>query len=224
LQLRTMALMTDGAACREAATAVDCAGDVSVDLGEGFALLQVERRMRETPVSAHVRGLFFNLALDAVAARSPELEAVWRWTMGSSRQVPFRFVPTRECIRAQATAAVLLEPKNPGQALREMWAAAPSSSRLLRAVGFLRSLVSNDPWAALAWLERNRGIMCDYGAWRVERTGPCSAIFHYLDEYIWIEHAHRGGVEGTLSRCGVSPVVSVDLDGAYDGRLRIRWD
>jgi hypothetical protein len=105
-----------------------------------------------------------------------------------------------------------------------MWAATPKLSSLIRAEGFIRYLTRRKPEQALTWLAQNRKMMCDYGAWRVDLTGERSAVFHYEDEYTWIEHAHRGGVEGTLQRCGVTPFVTVELDSPYDGRLLIRWD
>ncbi|MBX3126811.1 MAG: hypothetical protein KF718_08830 [Polyangiaceae bacterium] len=51
-----------------------------------------------------------------------------------------------------------------------------------------------------------------------------SAVVHYHDEFTWLEHCHAGGVEGTLRRCGVSPTVTAQLDGASSGRLLISWD
>lgn len=196
---------------------------LTVELAEGYAALGVEQRLRDTPSTAHVRGLFFRLAEQALEARSKDLHAAWRAEVDAPRRWPFRFYPTRDCIREQALAAVLLRPDDPGEAIREMWAATPRLSRLLRADRFVRYLTGSDPTRALAWLERNRDMMVDFGGWRVEFTGPDSATFHYLDEYIWIEHAHRGGVEGTLSRCGVTATVTPELDTPYSGRLLIQW-
>lgn len=186
-------------------------------------MLGVEERLHDTPEQAHVRGLFFRLAEQAARDRGPDLLAAWRAAVGARFRWPFRMYPARECIREQAVAAVMLDPDDPARALREMWATTPRLSGLIRADRFIDYLTGRDPHKALTWLERNRAMMCDYGAWRVDFTGPASATFHYFDEYIWIEHAHRGGVEGTLSRCGVSPIVSVELDSPYRGRLQIRW-
>lgn len=80
------------------------------------------------------------------------------------------------------------------------------------------------PEEALSWLSQNRKMMCDYGSWQVDLSSARSAVFYYDNEYTWIEHAHRGGVEGTLQRCGVTPTVTVELESMYSGRLLIRWD
>jgi uncharacterized protein (TIGR02265 family) len=198
--------------------------ELVVDLEPGFAALDLERRLAETPTSAHSRGLFFRLAEQAVAERSPELAAAWRAATGYRSRWAFRMYPTRDFIREQAVAAVLLEPDDPGKALRAMWRVTPRLSPLIRADGFMRYMTGSDPMRALTWVARNRRMMCDYGDWRVEPTGSHSAILHIESEYTWIEHCHVAGAEGTLERCGVSPSVTAELDGLYSGKLRIRWE
>lgn len=185
--------------------------DLTVDLKPGFELLDLERRLADTPRDAHVRGLFFRLAEQALSDRSSDLMATWRAASGARLRWPFKMYSTREFIREQAIAAVLLDPSNPTHEIHKMWAATPKLSSLIRA-------------QALTWLSQNRKMMCDYGAWHVDLTSARSAVFHYEHEYTWIEHAHRGGVEGTLERCGVTPVVTVEMDSLYAGRLLIRWD
>jgi uncharacterized protein (TIGR02265 family) len=197
---------------------------LTIDLEAGFRLLTLEERLRDTPQNANVRGLFYRLAEQAVAERSQELLSSWRVMSGAKSRWPFKMYSARDFIREQAIAAVLLDPTDPGAALRGMWTTTPKFSSLIQADGFIRYLTGRKPEQALTWLSQNRKMMCDYGDWRVELTGVKTAIFHYEDEYTWIEHAHRGGVEGSLSRCGVSPYVTVRLDSPYCGRLEIRWD
>lgn len=197
---------------------------LTVDLGPGFAALGAERRVRDTPPGAHIRGLFFRLAEQALAARSRELVRVWRAAAGARSRWPFNMYSARDFIREQAVAAVLLNPADPGAALREMWRGTPALSPLIRAERFMKHLLGRDPMRALTWLERHRRMMCDYGDWWVVPTGTRGAVFHYHDEYTWIEHCHVGGVEGTLVRCGVSPSVTVELDSPYRGKLVIRWE
>lgn len=197
---------------------------LTVDLGPGFAALGVERRLRDTPAGAHVRGLFFRLAEQALAARSGELVLAWRAATGAHSRWAFKLYSARDFIREQAVAAVLLDPSDPGAALRAMWRSTPALAPLIRAERFMRHLVGRDPTRALTWLARHRRMMCDYGDWWLVPTGSHGAVFHHHDEYTWIEHCHVGGVEGTLLRCGVSPSVAVELDSDYRGRLLIRWE
>lgn len=194
-----------------------------MDLGACFERLELERRLRETPSDAQIRGWFFRLAEQAVAQHGRDLRGVWRAATGARSRWPFRLYSAREFMREQATAAALIDPTNPGTALRHMWQETPRLSSIVSGNGFIRYLTAGDPMRALTWLESNRSMMCNYGDWWVVPTGLHSAVFHYRDEYTWIEHCHVGGVEGTLQRCGVSPVISVELDSAYSGRLRIQW-
>lgn len=196
---------------------------VTVDLERGFSALGVEQRLADTPPTAQIRGLFFRLAEQAVAERSKELLVVWRAASAARPRWPFLMYSARDFIREQAVAATLLNPVDPGAALREMWRVTPRLSPAIRAEGFMRYLTRNEPMRALTWLSSNRRMMCNYGDWWVVPTGSNSAVFHYRDEYTWIEHCHVGGVEGTLTRCGVSPAVSVELDSPYCGKLLIRW-
>lgn len=196
---------------------------LTVDLERGFALLALETRLADTPPTAQTRGLFFRLAEQAVAERSSEIAAVWRAASGARSRWPFRMYSTRDFMRELAIAAVLLDRADPAAALRRIWATTPKLSSVIRAAGFIRYLSGNEPMQALTWLERNRGMMCNYGDWWVVPTGMNSATFHYADEYTWLEHCHVGGIEGTLRRCGVSPIVTPELDSPYRGRLLIRW-
>ncbi len=202
---------------------VDKRSQLIVDVEPGLEKLGVNQRLADTPAEAHVRGLFFRLAEQALHRRSHSLVRAWTAIVGRTSRWPFKFYPTRDCIREQAIAAILLNETDPAEALRDMWAQTPEFSPLLRADRFMAILTGREPVRALKWLERNRGMMCDYGGWRTEFPNDGSAIFHYSDEYIWIESAHRGGVEGTLARCGVSAIVTPELDTAYSGRLRIAW-
>lgn len=196
---------------------------LTVDLEHGLEALELEKRLADTPSQAHTRGLFFRLAEQALAERSKELVTVWRAASGARSRWPFLMYPTRDFLREQAVAAVLLDAADPCGALRRMWASTPKLSPLIRAEGFMRYLTGNQPMRALTWLGANRSMMCDYGDWWVVPTGTHSALFHYQDEYTWIEHCHLGGVQGTLRRCGVSPVITAELETPYRGKLLIRW-
>ena len=180
--------------------------------------------MADAPAHARVRGLFFQLAEQAVQARSPELLAVWRAVSGARSRWPFLMYPLRAFIREQAVAAVLLDEEDPGGALARMWRVTPRLSPLIRAEAFMRYLAKRKPEEALTWLGQNRRMMVDYGEWRVEMTGPRSAALYFVDEYVWMEHSQVGGLTGTLERCGVSPVVTAELDTPYCGRLMARWE
>lgn len=203
---------------------VDAASALVVDVSSGLAALGLAQRLSDCPPSACIRGLFYRMAEQALAERSSHLVTVWRAASGARSRWPFKMYPAREFLREQAVAAVLLDPADPGEALRKMWQATPKLSPLIRAERFMRYLQGSEPMQALAWLEQNRRMMNNYGDWWVVPNGTNAATFHHRDEYTWIQHCHVGGVEGTLRRCGVSPVVTYELDSPYCGRVHMRWD
>lgn len=197
---------------------------LTVDLERGFDVLGVPRRLVDVPPEAQVRGLFFRLAEQAVAERSSDLLATWRVASGARDRWAVKMYAARDFIREQAVAAILLDPDDPGSALRRMWMSTTRLSPLINAEGFIRYLLRSKPDAALRWVASNRTMMCNFGRWRVEFPEPGHAVFHLKDEYVWIEHAQAAGAEGTLLRCGVSPSVTAELDSPYSGRLRITWN
>lgn len=194
-----------------------------MELGPGLTQLGLEQRLADAPAGAQVRGLFFKLAEQALQEGSPDLLVVWRTLVGARSRWPFSMYPLRDFIREQAVAAVLLDHADPGGALFRMWRVTPRLSPLIRAEAFMRYLTKQEPQRALAWLSANRRMMCDHGEWRFEPTGPRGGILHFVDEYVWLEHAQLGGLTGTLDRCGVSPSISIELDGPYSGRLVASW-
>jgi hypothetical protein len=85
------------------------------------------------------------------------------------------------------------------------------------------SLLSASPFDAMRWLEMQRDMFLGYGGWRVERRDEHYFVVHYFDEYIWIDSAHKGGVEGLLEACNATGALEVDLDTPFNGRIHVRW-
>ena len=197
---------------------------LAIDLESAYARLDLETRLLDTPPTAEIRGLFFN-AIERAAARHGRgtLEA-WRRECRPSRRWPFRSYNMRDYLRELAAAAVLIDPESPNEAIRTIWRGAPEEAPSIRAEKFVRYLMGKDPMRAFRWLGNNRSLFCNYGDWRVEQVGPAHALFHFWDEYLWIETAHRGGAEGALRTFGARGEVTAELSSAYEGRLHIKWD
>jgi len=194
-----------------------------ITLEEGMHRLDLEQRVRDAPKDAHVRGMFYQMVVGVLESHSHDLLQAWRSLARPPRRWAVRFYSLRDFLREQALAAVLLDPSDPHRALRQIWRGTPDLYPNLHPARFAEYLARGDPVRVLRWLERNRGVMVDYGGWRVDVTGPRAATFSYFDEFVWIEHAQAGGVEGTLARCGLSCSIEPELSSAYLGRLHIRW-
>jgi uncharacterized protein (TIGR02265 family) len=194
---------------------------VSVDLASVAASLDLERRLRSVPSSACSRGIFFNMLRQDLDRRNllalPEVRRLLNVPRKS-----YRFYPTRELLEVYALGGALVD-SDPREGMRHLFTdTANYFSNTWYGAAFARFL-NPDPASALAYIERSREHVANYGRWRLERRGPGHAILHMFDEYFWIEAAQRGGCEGLLVACGVTGEVHAELDSEFDGRLDIRW-
>ncbi len=194
---------------------------VSVDLARASASLDLERRLRDVPSSARTRGIFFNMLRDDLDRRNllavPEAQRLL-----SVPRKSYRFYSTRELLESYALGGALVD-SNPREGMRQLFTGtAEYFSSTWYGAAFARFL-KPDPASALAYIERSREHVANYGRWRLERRALGHAILHMFDEYFWIEAAQRGGCEGLLLACGVTGEVHAELDSDFDGRLDIRW-
>lgn len=194
----------------------------AIDLVAVRDVLELDRRLRETPSTARSRGVFFNQLREDLRRRGllgvRELRKLFEEPRKS-----WELYPTRELIEAYGIAGSLLDP-DPLQGIRQLFTTAPryfSSTWYGRT--FVRVLKPN-PGKLLDYIERSREHVANYGRWRVEHRSPTHAIVHMIDEYFWIEAAQLGGCEGALLACGVTGSVEAHLDSAYTGRLDVRWE
>ena len=194
---------------------------VSVDLGAAAKQIGLSARLAAIPATAKSRGIFFNMLRDDLSRRGllgiPEISRL----LAKPRR-SYAFYPTRELVEVYGVAGAVLDP-DPLEGVRQLFAGTAtyfSSTWYGRA--FARYL-RPDPRSALAWIERSREFVANYGRWRLEIRAPEHAVFHMFDEYFWIEAAQRGGCQGMLRACGVEGEVVAELDDMFVGRLDIRW-
>jgi uncharacterized protein (TIGR02265 family) len=194
----------------------------TVDLRQVRATLDLDRRLGLVPASAHVRGFFFKQTADEVARHGPGAVVAHRRLSPVKSTWFFRMYPVGAYLEDVAAAAAVLSPHDPPAAVRAIWSNGPRYAPLFNASRFL-GLLGGDVASAAHWLETHRSYFADYGRWRMERLEDRYFIMHYFNEWIWVESAHRGGMEGLLQACGLRGTVEVDLDSPFDGRLHVRW-
>jgi len=183
--------------------------------------LDLERRLHETPPSACVRGVFFNMIADELKRRG-KVEDARQVRGGAPRRRIHALYPVSEFLVESALAAPFID-DDANEAVRQMWSGAAlyfAASWLGRA---FQRFIRPDPAAALDWIENGREHSCNYGQWRCEHLERNHVVLHMYDEYIWIGSAHRGGCEGLLAACGVKGVVTPSLESRFRGRLDVRW-
>lgn len=175
-------------------------------------------------MGAVVRGIWFSMAADHVRRIGRAESLAWQRVVYGRRRLPFLSYPLREYIEELATAAAIVHPNDPGEGMREIWRDAAST---YVATPFGRSLVrlfKPNPLRPLEWLAAHRDHFCNYGTWRVVRHADHYVTMEMHDEFIWLQHAHRGGAEGLLAACGVSGTVEPEQSGPYEGRIHVRWE
>jgi len=195
----------------------------ALDIHSARDQLGLPRRIRDVPLTSNVRGVWFSMAADCVRKLGRPEAAAWERMVPQRRRLPFLSYSLREYLEELATAGAIIDPKHPGEGVRHIWRQATSQ---YLATPFGRSLLRMlkiDPHKYLMWLCAHRDHFCNYGNWSVTMREPGYSVLEITGEYIWIEHAMRGGAEGMVAAFGVEGVVEPELTGPYDGRLHVRW-
>jgi uncharacterized protein (TIGR02265 family) len=194
----------------------------TVDLDYVRHALDLDRRLAEVPAQAQVRGWCFKQTADAVARHGRAAVAVYRRLTPVKSTWFFLMYSVRDYLEDAAAGAAAINPADPHQAVREMWRGAPRYAPLFNHQRFLALLKATPP-DVIRHLEGQRDMFFNYGAWRLERLEERHFVMHYFDEYIWIESAHRGGIEGILQACSASGTTEPHLDSPFNGRIHVRW-
>jgi uncharacterized protein (TIGR02265 family) len=185
------------------------------------SVLDLDQRVRAVPANAAVRGVFFNMARDALRRRGLEAAAERIETLRAPRR-SYLFYPVADMLVAYASAGALIA-EDPREGMR---AILLDGSRYFAASWFGRSLqrfLGANPEPAIRWLAHSRDHLANYGDWRVEVRRPGYVVVLMVEEYIWIDPWHRAGCEGLLTACGVKGDVQSELDRPFQGRLHVRW-
>lgn len=196
---------------------------LTLDLQVARRSLDLDARLRSVPASAEVRGVWFRMHADAVARLGAPAVETWRKAAHPRSRWFFRMYDVRSYLEELAVTGAIIDPSDPGRGIRAIWRGATSQAPIFHVTSYLEMMLRPEPIAALRWLERHRDIFCSYGKWHFEERSPGHVVMHFFDEYIWIDTAHRGGVEGFLDACGIDGQVEPDLDSTFNGRLHVTW-
>jgi uncharacterized protein (TIGR02265 family) len=198
------------------------ASRTAVDVDRVRQVLDLDRRLREIPSAAKIRGFIFQMTGDEVATHGPAALATYRRLSPIKAAWFFRTYSVRDYLEDVAAGAAAIDPADPKGAVRRIWRNMPRYAPLFDAGTFL-SLVKASPLNAVRWVESHRDWFYQYGRWRLEERGERFFTMHYFDEYLWLDACHRGGVEGLLDACRARGTVDVDLYSPFDGRIDVHW-
>ena len=194
-------------------------------LRECFAHSDLEWRLSQIPATAMCRGAFFNMLDERAALLSRDTQAAYRAFFRVTRFVPFRMYPvsdylTRMAILCQVHwgAGQVYEGMRTIQASAfDAWARTLLGRAALAVIdpsldGVLRMIER-------AYASRTLNNHADF---RVIRVSEREVVTRFENEYLPIEHAMVGALEAVLTLCRTRGVVRAELEGPFDGTVRIQ--
>ena len=149
--------------------------------------------------------------------------AMWERMVPRRRRLPFLSYSLREYLEELATAAAIINPKHPGEGVRQIWRDAASQYLATPFGRSLLRLLNTEPHKYLKWCCTHRDHFCNYGQWSISAREPGYSVMEITGESIWVEYAMRGGAEGVLRVFGVEGNVEPEVGSPYEGCLHVRW-
>jgi hypothetical protein len=187
------------------------------------AKLGVSQRVRDVPLTARVRGIWFSMTSDFIQKLGRGETAMFRSIVPARRRVPFLTYSLREYLEELALAGAVVDARDPAEGIRRIWQdcvpmylATPLGRSVAR-------LLDIDLVRYLRWCVDHRDHFCNYGQWSLQEHESGHVTIEMENEYVWIESAHRGGAESVLRAFGLKGTVEPERLDDYTGRLHIRW-
>lgn len=194
-------------------------------LRECFAHSDLEWRLSQIPATAMCRGAFFNMLDERAALLSHDTHAAYRAFFRVTRFVPFRMYPISDYLTRMAIVCQV------------HWGAPEVYTRMrtIQASAFdawARTLLGRaalaviDPSlrSVLRMIERAYAshTVNTYADFHVVSVSESEVVTRFENEYVPIEHAMVGAIEAVLALCRTNGVVRAELEGPFDGTIRIQ--
>ena len=193
-------------------------------LAEVYAHTDFEWRLAQIPEDALCRGAFINMLDEHAAALSTETQAEYRRFFRIYRFVPFRMYPVRDFLtRMGILAQVHWGAEGVYQGIRTLQSQAFDawSSTLLGRAAL--ALVDPSLPGMLRMVERAYAshTLNSHASFEVLSVSEREVVTYFRNEYLPIEHAMVGAIEGVLRLCKTKGDVTAELEGPFDGIVRI---
>ncbi|UJR81344.1 Hypothetical protein I5071_34010 [Sandaracinus amylolyticus] len=182
-------------------------------------------RLKQIPSSATCRGAFFNMLDDRAGTLSPDTQREYRRFFAVHRLSAFRMYSLRDYL----TRIVLLSQIHYGEhqihaGLRELQSGAFDAwaGTLLGRAAL--AVVTPDLLSVLRVLERAYAsqTVVSHARFSVESADSRTIVTRIKQEHVYIESAMVGALEGVARTCRERVEVAAELDGPFDGIVRIR--
>ncbi len=190
-----------------------------------FESTDLEWRLTQVPASATCRGAFFNMLDDRAGTLSAETQAEYRRFFRLHRFSYFRMYPVADYLtRLVVLAQIHFGASRIHEGLRELQSGA-FDAWAGTALGRAALAVAEPSLEGLLhMLERSyaSGTVVSASRLRVVSVDAGEIVTELTDEYVYIEHAMVGAIEGVAKIAGVRIDVVAQLRTPFDGLLRIR--
>lgn len=197
----------------------------AASLAECFAHTDLEWRLAQIPDDATCRGAFFNMLSDRSRQFGPEVEREYGRIFQYNDYTPYLMYPVRDYVtRIVVLAQIQYGAEQIPMGLRRLQATAFDAwagTMLGRAA---MRVVDRRPAPILRMLERAYAshTVNSHARLVIKTLQPELIVVAFEREYLYIEHAMVGALEGVTTFCGLTSETSVELLGPFDGTIRMR--
>jgi uncharacterized protein (TIGR02265 family) len=189
-----------------------------------FAATDLKQRLGDIPRDAMCRGVFFNMLDDRAAALGHAVALEYRDFFRVPRLLAFRMYPVRDYLtRLVVLSQIAFGPDRIHAGLRELQSGA-FDAWAGTMLGRAALAVANPSLPTLLRvLERAYAArtVVSYARFTVQSVSATEIVTAFEHEYVYIEHAMVGALEAVMRACGRNGSVVPELDGPYDGRVRL---
>lgn len=184
-------------------------------------------RLSQIPPDATCRGAFFNMLDERAGTLSPETQAEYRAFFRIHRFASFKMFPVSDYL----TRLVLLAQIHYGdqhiyEGVRQLQSGAFDAWAETLLGKAALAVVDPSLGSLLRMLERayaSRTVV-SHARFRVVSESEAEIVTELEREYVYIEHAMVGAIEGVARVCGAEVAVTAELRGPFDGLIRIRQE
>lgn len=186
-------------------------------LRECRAVTDLEWRLAQIPPDAACRGAFLNMLDKRAGQLGHATQSAYRRAFGNQRLPPFRMVPVaRYVTQLVALSHVHFGSARAHEGIREI------VSETFGMTSFLFGATSRPGMAgALLFAERMWRTLVNYSRMICQPDGPDRWVVSFSNEYVWVESAMRGGLEGLGKFCGLEVETDVKLRSPFDGDVTV---
>jgi uncharacterized protein (TIGR02265 family) len=195
-----------------------------VSLDECYANTDLAWRLEQIPETASCRGQFLNTLDQRAGELGESTRAEYRRFFQTYKFSVLKFYPVRDYLtRIVLLSQVHFGAKDIYRGVREIQAAAYPAWKSTLFGRAMFAMLGNDIGTVLKAIDRTYATnsFVNYCKFRLEQPAPNRFVAHFHPEYLWIEHAMLGALEGVARACETRVRFEVSLDDPFNGRIEM---